>query len=234
MAMKRIFAITLSALALPGAAIAATRTYDTAAFDKVAVSSGVEADISTGAARSVRAETTAENLDDLRISVKDNVLRIERSASSWFSGWFEKRPNYKVHVVTPMLRGVDASSGTEVTVRGSLEGDFSAAASSGSELDVSGVKGGNVKAHSSSGSDLSIAGSCISLEAEASSGSDLDADDLKCENVAVQASSGSDVSVAATKSIKGRASSGSDVRVKGKPPTVQVETSSGAHVVVKE
>ena len=57
--MKRIFAITLSALALPGAAIAATRTYDTGAFDKVAVSSGVEADISTGPARSVRAETTA-------------------------------------------------------------------------------------------------------------------------------------------------------------------------------
>jgi hypothetical protein len=232
--MERILVIAACAFALPGAALAATRTYDTGAFDKVAVASGIEADITTGPARSVRAETTAENLDDLRISVKDNVLRIERSSGSWFSGWFERRPDYKVHVVTPVLRGVDASSGTEVTVRGSMEGDFSVTASSGSEVEVSLVKGGNVKAHSSSGSDLSIAGSCISLEAEASSGSDLDADDLKCENVAVQASSGSDVSVAATKSVKGRASSGSDVRVKGKPPTVQVETSSGANVVVRE
>jgi len=232
--MKRMFILIACVSALPGAVFAATRTYDTGAFDRVAVASGVEADISVGPTRSVRAETTADNLDDLKISVKDNVLRIERSASSWFSGWFESRPHYKVHVVTPVLRSLDASSGTEVTVKGSLEGDFSVTASSGSEVDVAQVKGGNVKAHSSSGSDLSIAGSCISLEAEASSGSDLDADDLRCENASIQASSGSDVSVSATKSIRGKASSGSDVKVKGKPATVQVDTSSGAHVVVKE
>jgi hypothetical protein len=91
-----------------------------------------------------------------------------------------------------------------------------------------------VKATSSSGSDLDIAGSCLSLEAAASSGSDLDADDLKCESVTVQASSGSDVSVAATKRVAGRASSGSDVVVRGRPAQVQVEKSSGADLSVGE
>jgi hypothetical protein len=232
--MKRIFAITACILALPGAALAATRAYDTSAFERVSVASGVEADISAGPARSVHAETKADNFDDLQISVKDNVLRIERPPGNWLSSWFGNRPDYKVHVVTPVLRTLDASSGSDVKVNGNFEGDFSVTASSGSDVDISGIKGGSVKAHASSGSDLDIAGSCVSLEVEASSGSDLDADDLKCENVSLQASSGSDISVAATKSVKGKASSGSDIRVKGKPAVVQVETSSGADVVVKE
>jgi len=232
--MKRIFAITVCAFALPDPTLAATRTYDAGTFAGVSVASGVEAEITTGPTRSVVAETKSDNFDDLQISVKDDVLRIERPASNWLSSWFGSRPDFKVRVVTPALHSLTASSGTKVTVEGNLEGDFSVTASSGSEVDVSRVKGGNVKAHISSGSDIGIAGSCISLEVEASSGSDLDADDLRCETVSIQASSGSDVSVAASRSIRGKASSGSDVRVKGKPPSVQVETSSGASVVVKE
>jgi len=234
--MKRIFAITACALALPGATLAATRTFDTEAFEKVSVSSGVSADITVGPARSVVAETKADDFDDLQISVKDNVLRIERSASGWFSNWFsfERPPRYHVHVTTPALRSLVASSGTDVTVKGSLEGDFSVTSSSGSDVDISGVKGGNVKVSASSGSDISITGSCITLDAQSSSGSDVEADGLKCENVSVQASSGSDISVAASKSVKGEASSGSDVTVRGKPPVVQVEKSSGADVDVTD
>lgn len=233
--MKRIIAVTACALALPGTALAATRTYETGAFESVSVAAGIDADITLGPTRSVVAETSADNFDDLRISVEGNVLRIDRPPGKWFSGWFSGgRPGYRVHVVTPTLRSLAVSSGAEVEVKGSLEGDFSVTASSGSEVDVSLVKGGNVKASGSSGSDIHIAGSCISLEAEASSGSDLDADDLKCEDVTLRASSGSDLSVAATKRVTGKASSGSDIRIRGRPPVVQVETSSGASVKVRD
>lgn len=232
--MKRILLITVLALSLPGAALAATRTYETGAFEGVSVAAGVDADITLGPARSVIAETSSDNFDDLRISVEGNVLRIDRPPGSWFSGWFSVRPSYKVHVVTPTLHSLSASSGAEATAMGNLEGDLAVSSSSGSEVDVSGVKGGNVKASSSSGSELEIAGSCVSLEAEASSGSDLDADDLKCENVVVRASSGSDISVAASKRVTGKASSGSDVSIRGQPPVVQVEASSGASVKVRD
>jgi hypothetical protein len=231
--MKQIIAITACAFALPGATFAASKSYDTAAFEGVAVAAGIAADITLGSVRSVRAETKADNFDDLQISVKDNVLHIDRPIGSWFSSWFEQRPSYQVHVVTPALHSLAVSSGAEAKVKGNLEGDFSVTASSGADADVALVKGGNVKLHTSSGSDIKIAGSCISLEAGASSGSDLDAEDLKCESVSLQASSGSDVSVAAAKSVTGQASSGSDVRVRGKP-VVQVDKSSGAHLVVKE
>ena len=180
----------------------------------------------------VTAETKSDNFDDLQISVKDNVLLIERPASSWLS--LGHPPSYQVHVVTPVLHSLAVSSGAEATVKGSQEGKFSLAVSSGSHVHTSGIKGGDVKVHASSGSKVSIAGTCISLEAQASSGSDLDAGDLKCENVSLQASSGSEVSVAASKSVTGHASSGSDIRVKGKPSTVQVDQSSGAHLEVRD
>jgi Putative auto-transporter adhesin, head GIN domain len=232
--MKRIFAITACTLALPVVALAASRTYDTGAFERVSVAAGVEADITIGPTRSVIAEASSDDFNDLRISVQDNVLHIDRPASSWFSNWFSHRPDYQVHVVTPALRSLSGSSGAQVTVKGALEGDFSVNTSSGSHARVAQVKGGTVKASTSSGSGISIAGSCVSLEAGASSGSGLDAEDLKCESVTLQASSGSDMSVAASKSVTGEASSGSGIRVRGKPGAVQVDTSSGAHLVVKE
>jgi hypothetical protein len=237
--MKWSLAIAACALALPGATLAATRRYETGAFERVSVAAGVDADITIGPTRSVMAETGADNFDDLRVSVEGNLLRIDRTPGSWFSGWFSDwfsggRPQYKVHVVTPTLHSLAASAGADVAVKGGLEGDFSVTASSGSKVDVAPVKAGNVKARSSSGSQIDIAGSCVSLEAEASSGSDMDAEDLRCENVTVRASSGSDISVVATKSVTGYASSGSDVSIRGRPPVMQVGKSSGADVRIGE
>lgn len=229
--MKPILAITACAFALPGIALAATRTYDMGAFEAVSVAAGVDVDITLGPTRSVIAETRSDSFDDLRISVEGNVLHIDRAPRRWSFNWFTgNRRNYHVHVVTPALHSLTASSGADVKVKGNLDGDFTVTASSGSEVGVSGIRGGNVRATTSSGSDINIAGSCISLEATASSGSDLDAEDLLCENVSLQTSSGSDVSVAATKRVTGRASSGSDVSVHGRPALVQVEKSSGADV----
>jgi len=233
--MKPIFAIVALALSLPAAALAASKTYDVGAFEEVSVSGGMDVVITVGPTRSVVASTKTENFDDLRIKVEGKVLKISRPARNWFTGWFGARPEYRVQVVTPALRSLEASSGSEVAVKGGLEGDFSVSASSGSEVDVAQVRGGSVKASSSSGSELDIAGTCASFEARTSSGSDLDAGGLRCENVTVHASSGSELTVAATRGVTGEASSGSDIRVRGgQALAVQVKTSSGAGIEVRE
>jgi hypothetical protein len=227
--MNRLPAITTFALLLPAAAVAATRSYEIAAFESVSVAAGVDAQISLGTSRSVVAETRSEDFDDLRIEVQGNVLRIDRPKGRWF---FFRRPDYEVRIVTPVLRSLSASSGADVDVKGTPGGDFTVEASSGSDVNVSLIKAGKVKAHASSGSDLELSGTCTSLEAETSSGSDLEAGDLRCETVSVQTSSGSDVSVFASRSVTGKASSGSDVHISGAPPAVQVDKSSGADVTV--
>ena len=225
--MNRLSGIAACLLVFPLAALAATRPYDTGAFDAVSVAAGVNLEITLGATRSIVAESSTDNFDDLRVAVQDNVLKIDRPPRGWFQF---RRPSYKVRVVTPALHSVVASSGSDVKVTGTSEGDFAIQASSGSDVNVSGVRAGKVKAHASSGSDLDIAGTCGAFELEVSSGSDLDARNLKCETVALRASSGSDVSVYASRSVTGSASSGSDVRIGGAPPLVQVEKSSGADV----
>jgi hypothetical protein len=230
--MKRFLVFTACALALPGAALAATRAYTTEAFNAVSVAAGISVDITTGPTRSVVAENAEDDFGELRIEVKDNVLQIYRGSNSWFS--FGRGPKYQVRVVTPLLRSLVASSGAEASAKGVLDGDITVKSSSGSDVDVVGVKGGKVIAQASSGSEIEISGSCVSLEAHASSGSDLDAEELRCERVSLHASSGSELSIAASSSVTGEASSGANIRVRGKPSTVQVDTSSGAQVKVKE
>lgn len=230
--MKRLLILTACALTVPGMALAATRTFDTGAFEAVSVAAGIEAEITPGSRRSVVAETRANHFDDLRIAVKGGVLHIDRPARSWFSFW-RHRPDYKVHIVMPRLHSLAASSGARATLKDGVDGDLSVRASSGGAVSASLSKGGNVEAHASSGSRIRISGACTSLEAGASSGARLDAEDLDCEDVEVKASSGSNVSVTAKRRITVKASSGSSTRVSGKPATVQTDKSSGANVMIR-
>src|SRR5690606_33953225 len=178
--MKPLIALTACALTWSTTALAATRPYDTRAFEAVSVAAGITVEVTLGSPRSVVAETRGKDFDDLHISVEGDVLRIARPARSWFS--LGRRADYRVRVVTPILHSVSASSGSEVTVNGNLQGDLAVEASSGSEVDITMIKGGALTARSSSGSEIHLAGSCLSLDAQASSGSDLDAEDLQCEN----------------------------------------------------
>ncbi len=225
--MNRLHAIAACLILAPLSALAATRSYDTGAFEAVSVAAGVDVEVTLGASRSIVAETRSEDFNDLRIAVQGNTLKIDRPPRGWF---LFRRPGYKVRVVTPVLHSVVASSGADVIVKGTSEGDFTIEASSGSDVQVSLVKAGSVKASASSGSDLDLAGTCLALDASASSGSDMDAGNLKCETVTVQASSGSDVAVSASRSVTGKASSGADLRIGGAPPVVKVDKSSGADV----
>jgi hypothetical protein len=198
----------------------------------VSVAAGIEVDIASGSTRSVIAETRTDDFDDLRVVVKGNELRIGRPARNWF--WWGRRRNYQVRVVMPVLRSLDVSSGSEVSVKGAFSGDFSVESSSGSEVEVAQLQGGAVRARSSSGSELRLAGSCQSLDADSSSGSDLDAGRMMCGSVTVEASSGSDARVAATRELIARASSGADVKVSGAPAVVKVKKSSGGSVNIRQ
>ena len=228
----RMLTLAASALLLPVAAGAASRGYEVAAFDKVSVAAGVEVDISQGATRSVIADTSAADFDDLRITVKDGELRIDRPPSKWFRFW--RQTNYTVRVVMPVLRSVEAFSGSNVEVKGAFAGDFTVSTSSGSRMEIAQLKGGKVRASSSSGSTLEVAGSCQSLDADTSSGSNINADGLTCESVTVEASSGSGARVAATKGLTASASSGANVRVSGAPTAVKINNSSGGRVHVTQ
>ncbi len=247
--MNRSLALAACLFALPGAAFAATKTFDVSKFEAVSVSAGIVADIKIGSPQSVVAETDGSDFDDLTVFVNDRGLWIGRPQQNWF---FRRHPDYQVHIVVPELHAVRASSSAKASVQGTPEGDFAAdasssgkvvlgtlkvgnlsvAASSSGDAKLQAVTGSNVSLHASSGGSISIGGSCTALSVSASSGGEVRAAVLKCENVIAHASSGGEVSAFASKSVMGHASSGGDVRIEGKPPIVQVSESSGGDVSV--
>lgn len=225
--MRHSIFVSALALLLPLAAQAATRTYNTAEFDSVAVAAGVDAQITLGTTRSVVADSSNDDFDSLRVVVEGRQLKIDRPSAHWLSF---RRPHYTVRVVTPELHSVSATSGSDVEVHGASSGDFSLKASSGSDMKVALTRNATVKVDISSGSDVDVSGECTAVQVEASSGSHAKARHLKCETAAVQASSGADVDVFATRIVTGHASSGANVNIAGAPTSITVEKSSGADI----
>lgn len=230
-------AAVLITLAVPGVALAASKTYEPGTFTELRISSGVDAKVTVGGTiQSVVAESPRqEELDELIVEVTDGKLHVHRD---WdFFDLFNFGPGDNLQTVVtisvPALVNVESSSGADVQVTG-LTGDrLELQSSSGADLRVTGAAGREFELDSSSGSDLEVDGTCERASANSSSGSDLRADKLLCAEIDVDASSGSSAQVYASATLRAEASSGANVDVYGKPKTVDQETSSGGDVELR-
>ena len=209
---KSLFAFSaFSALVIASTASAEEmREYNFPAFTAVDVASGVQAEVTAGEAQSIRVYTDKGDFSDLEIGVNGGVLSVKRE---WRKGWGAKRANYRVVATVQDLSGVEASSGSDITVRNVSDGDFEIDASSGASVD--------------------IAGNCSEVTAEASSGASVDARDLSCTSADADASSGASLVLFASESVSAEASSGASVVVYGGAEAKRIKKSSGGSVKVK-
>lgn len=229
--IRIITAASLFALGLAGAASAETRSFDVGAFTEIDISAGLDLSFEQGATQSITVENKKGDFSDIAVDVKGNTLVLKRKKNNW--GWGRKRLRYAITVTAPEIRGIEASSGSDVDGRGMSGQDIFIDVSSGADVTISGVDGGTVSIETSSGSDATVAGQCVSVQANSSSGSDLEARDLVCEEGEARASSGSDLSIHVTKRVEANASSGADVEVYGGPTDVDSDKSSGGSVSVR-
>ena len=230
--MIRTFtAAGLIALGLAGTASAETRTFDVGSFTNIDISAGLDLAFTEGATQSVTVENRKGDFSDIDILVKGDTLVLKRKKNNW--GWNNRRERYGITVTAPVISGVEASSGADVSGR-SMSGErISIDVSSGADVTVTGVEGGVVEIETSSGSDASVSGTCATVRADASSGSDIEARDLVCQNGEADASSGSDISIHVTGSVNADVSSGADVDVYGSPTDVTTDKSSGGSVSIR-
>lgn len=229
--IRTLTATGLIALGLAGAANAETRTYEVGSFSKIDISAGLDLTFETGGAQSITVENDKGDFSDIEVLVKGDTLVLKRAKNNW--GWGRKRERYGITVSAPVISGVEASSGSDVSGRGMSGDDVFVDVSSGADVTITGVDGGTVSVSTSSGSDASVSGTCVTVRADSSSGSDLDARDLICENGRADASSGSDISIHVTGSVQAEASSGADVDVYGSPTDVDTDKSSGGSVQIR-
>ncbi len=219
-------------LAAPVGAVAAEKSFDLPPFTGITISSGIDAVVTVGdAAQSVVASSPRpEEVEDLKIEVRDGRLHVWRDFNLFGIFDFGAEPLTTVIIAAPELTSVSADSGADIDVTGVSGDAVSLNASSGSDIDARAAAGTSFDLNASSGANLSVEGTCQSARIVASSGASLRADRLLCTDVDANASSGSDIDAHATGSFTGNASSGSDISVAGNPAGREVETSSGADI----
>ncbi|MEH6696641.1 MAG: DUF2807 domain-containing protein [Hyphomonas sp.] len=138
--------------------------------------------------------------------------------------------NAKQLAATNLDLDVSSSADAYATV---LDGTLTLEASSSADATVEATGSERIEVDASSSADVNISGTCLALDVSASSSGDVSADDLKCVSGKIQASSGANVEVYITGDLEARASSGSDITVRGNPETRDVRESSGGDIEIK-
>lgn len=220
--MTRFFIGSAAVVALT-ACVYTTSSFDTANAEstgdatdlngvkRLSASAGLNVEYEVSDAYTIDIEVRRGDIEDVRIERSGDTLEIGRVRKNGW-GWGD-RLSATVTVLGPDLVEVDASSGSDVFVKGISAGDF----------DV----------ESSSGADVDIEGTCETLRADASSGSDIDASALRCVDGNLEASSGADIDAYLTGTVNIDVSSGADVTVEGGARIGSAEKSSGADYDVK-
>lgn len=127
---------------------------------------------------------------------------------------------------------LDVSSSADATAK-VLGGKLTLEASSSADVIVDATGSELIEIEASSSADAEISGTCQMLDVSASSSADVSAGDLKCVNGDIQASSGADVDAYISGNLDARASSGSDITVRGNPESRDVRESSGGDIEIK-
>ncbi len=204
-----------------------TRSFNNAGFDAIEASGGVNLVLKQGPF-AINAEGPKSKLDKLVVEQQGTTLKVHREHTSM--NWFSVGSHDVVTITAPNYARIHAAGGVDIETSGLTLATLELRASGGSDFDATNLKVDQLSVESNGGSDVRVSGSCKSATIKASGGADFDGKDFACETVTASATSGSDVDVGASLSATGQASSGSDIRFIGNPPTFVHEESSGGEV----
>lgn len=147
------FAIALAAASLALAAPAfAGQVIPVGSFNAVEASDGAHVIIRHG---NVQQVTMIEGSTEYsHFDVRDGVLHLV-TCQGWHCPWHYK---FKVEVVMPDVKAIDASDGAYIETQGSFPGqrDLAVKATDGGNIDARAIAAANVNAHASDGGNLKI------------------------------------------------------------------------------
>ena len=193
-------------------------------FEKIASSSGITVIVEQGSPASVEVETD-DNIQQYVITRVENgtlVVKVE--------GSIHTESSINVSIKTPIIRGLESSSGSTISSKNTLRGtEISITSSSGSEIEAV-LEYEKVSCDSSSGSNITVSGKALNLQTSTSSGSEINAEELASNEIIADASSGSFTKVKPIVKLKGTASSGSSITYYQTPKTLIKTESSGGSV----
>jgi hypothetical protein len=159
--------------------------------------------------------------------IENGVLKIESDES------YNATETPVVNVKMPVINGLSASSGSEITSQDVLiTENINVRSSSGSEINIT-VEADAIKMESSSGSSIEVGGKALKSETASSSGSKIDGKNLMANEIIAKAASGSSTSVYPIVKLEAKATSGSNISYHKIPKTISKEENSGGSVEEK-
>jgi len=199
----------------------------TSDFTKLDVSRGIEVEITQSDVNSVTVKADQNLLEHIVTDVENGVLIIKSNEN------IRTSKSKKVYVTLKNLESINASSGSEINSKNTINSStLYLNSSSGSEMDLM-VEAEDISCKSSSGSEIKVSGKALSLKTESSSGSEINASDLLVNDVVSKTSSGSSTKVNPIVSLDAKASSGSNILYTNTPKILNKKTSSGGSISIK-
>jgi len=193
-------------------------------FKKIEVSTGIKVIVAQSVNKSITVEADNNLQQHIITKIENGVLIIESDES------YNSTKTPVVNVQMPIIIGLSASSGSEITSSNTLiTENINVKTSSGSEITIT-VEADDIKIESTSGSSIKASGKALKLETSASSGSTINAKNLMTNEILSQASSGSSTAVYPILKLEAKASSGSSINYYNEPKTISKEENSGGSV----
>jgi len=193
-------------------------------FKNIEVSNGIKVIVEQADAKSITVEADDNLQKHIITKIENGVLKIESDKN------YNSTETPTVNVKMPVINGLNASSGSEITsIEVLVSNSINVKSSSGSQINID-VEADAIALESSSGSSIEANGKTLKLETSSSSGSEINAEKLMANEVIAQASSGSNTSVYPIVKLDAKASSGSSVNYHKVPKTISKEESSGGSV----
>lgn len=194
-------------------------------FTDVEAHSGLDVVIEQSETVSVVVEADDNVMQYIKTSVEGKTLVIRFEKAN-----FMNLSKKLVKVKMPVISGLDADGGAQITSSGILRSeDLEVSTSSGAGMNIT-VEADKLDASTSSGSSMELKGKAIDYEVTSSSGSHIGSGELIANNVRAEASSGSSILVHPVLSLKGKASSGGSVSYNTEPKSFTKDESSGGSV----
>ena len=204
-----------------------------AGFHAIMVEDGIDLYLIQGKEESV---AVSANKDEYRskivTSVVDGVLKIYFNENGVVISWRDRK--LRAYVSCKELDAIRAYGGSDVIIKGTLQGkDLQIQASGGSDL-VGGVDiSGQLNVEANGGSDVKLNGKANNMNVKVYGGSDFWGYEMVATYAVIEAHGGSDVNVSVEKEMSAEARGGSDINYKGSPVIKYSAATGGGSVTRK-
>jgi hypothetical protein len=222
-----------------------TRSYDYTGFTGIDVGSALSVEVTPASTYSVAITAGEKVLDHVRVSLADNILKI--NMEGWSVDWWFGRGMPKIKITMPVLEQINLSGSSDGTAMGfKSDKDFTVKVSGASDLETdmetghftavvsgaSNVKGRLTAAGSdielSGASDIDLTGSGGDIKLHASGASSIALLYYKVNNADVDFSGASDGSLDISGRLDIKLSGASDLKYAGNPTLGNIDKSDAS------